>query len=248
MRRSGGKPVQRRQLLLVGERHFGCGKGVGHVAGLAGHRVHIETRKDDAADQRRPYARLVEIGQFHRLAGMPWQRPVMDRDERDARRGQPAQQYRTGQWQGCRRNGNGHHEQERERIGQPTGQIDQDGELQDVIGKHEGRKTFMQPSREAPAERQRDVQPGRKGDDGQARSQRQRKAKPEMDQQHRNQLTADSQPAQPDRGAQPQALVGEKSVRPVAIGRSGYRRQPCQGLVCCIQHEQEFLKTIQRRP
>jgi hypothetical protein len=83
---------------------------------------------------------------------------------------------------------------------------------------------FLQPDALAPADGEKDVEPGAEGDDGEAQAQRQRKAEEEMDAEHRTRLANDGQPAQPHQRAEPEhadfdiAGARFRKKRPAAFG------------------------------
>ena len=102
------------------------------------------------------------------------------------------------------RRGDGHRrqDQDRERVLQTAGQVQQDGELQDVVAEAQRGVPFAEPGRSLAQQDQNDIQQNRAGDDAESRQKRQAIAETVMHDQDRERLTGNRDPADRDQSAQ----------------------------------------------
>ncbi len=108
-------------------------------------------------------------------------------------------------------------QQQAERIVQPTGDPQQQAELNGVKAQLQGRFPAGH-ARIAPAQAEDDVQPGAAHDDAEARPQAKLVAESVGDQQDHGALAENGQPAQHDQGAQAQMILFAGADRGCDIG------------------------------
>ena len=135
VRRRRGQAVERRQFLLARQHHLGRGQGLGHAPRLLRRAPRVEADEQDAGHHRRPHPH--HVGEREQQVGMmePRQRVMKAGEhrrrgdgERAERRGDPERQRRG-------RDGDRRDQQEGERVLQAAGQIEQGGELEDVVSR-----------------------------------------------------------------------------------------------------------------
>jgi hypothetical protein len=89
-------------------------------------------------------------------------------------------------------------EKHRKGIFDPSGQIEKNRQLEDIVSQHQCGRHILQPFDAAEAQPQADVEPGRSRDDKKTRAKRKRKPEPEIGNDERDSLSEQSQPAQCD--------------------------------------------------
>ena len=169
------QPVERRQMLLALQHQFGGGQRIGEQPRLFGDAEGIDGGEGDDGDDRHPHAgdiderhgelalrdtRAAADGRTPASVAMAITSAPSSRGQRERQRG--------------RRDDDGHGHQQRERIGQPAGHVEQAGKLQRVEDQDAERRKRRQPVRRRIAEGQQQVQPGRAGDQREAQADRQR--------------------------------------------------------------------------
>ena len=206
MRRRRRQAVQRREMLLALQHQFGGGECVGEQPGFLGNAPGVDRREGDRRQNRHPHAGDVDERNGQRLAGIPGQWEMPEDQRARHQHDQAAEQRGHAQRQrGC---GNHHRDgqQQRERIGQAAGEVEQAGELQRIEQQQRQRRIGLQAQRRRIAEGQEQVQPGRTGDQRETGTDRQRKPQPIGDGDDGDALADDRQPAQPDQRVQPQPV------------------------------------------
>ena len=143
-----------------------------------------------------------ELGRKHQRLGAPRQRHVPQREHADRRDGEDRERDHRPPRQDRRGDGHRRQDQDRERVLQPAGQIQQDGELQDVVAETERGIAFAEPGRRLAQQDQHKVEQHRAGDDAEGRNERQAETEPVMDDQDRQRLSGDRDPADQDQRAQ----------------------------------------------
>jgi hypothetical protein len=218
VRGCGGETIERVQLLLASEHHLGGGQRVRHLPGLLGQPPDVEREKHHARQHGGQNAELVELRYVEAGAAVPGQRMMVRHQPGAGACGQHAEHDGVAERHGGCRDGDGRHQQERERILDAARQIEQPGQLEDVVGQQAGRQLRAEARAGREANAQEHVEPGRQGDQRQADAEGQREAQHEIDEADGQQLADHTEPAQPDRGLQPQPALERLFSLPFVLG------------------------------
>jgi hypothetical protein len=97
-------------------------------------------------------------------------------------------------------------EQDRERVLQAAGQVEEAGELQEVIGEQQRRPVRVEPPRRREDDPQAEIEPGGERDQGQAGAEGDRELEPEADDEDRRRLAGDREPPQADERGEPKPV------------------------------------------
>ena len=216
MRSRRRESVELREMLLARQHQLGRRQRVGEIARLLGDAPGVDAGEGEAQHERDPVSELVVERQHRPVGPGPGQRQVKAAEQGRERRGKQSQSECALRRQGRRRDQHRGEEQEGEGVLQPSGHVEQGGELDDVEGEQRGGGAVLQAVAQRKAHAQRDVEPGRDGDDAEAPAEGQEEAEAEMDAGDGDALPGNGQPAQPHQGVEPQMP---------ARARRGRRRQ-----------------------
>src|SRR5208337_4867595 len=142
-----------------------------------------------------PQTNAVKPGQIDRLAANPWQRLMRDgkKTRCEGRQNRDQQDLQERQRNGG--DGDGSEEQDRERVFEAAGQIEQGGELKDIESQKSGGWSVRQPQTLGRPKSNCDIQQRRNADDDQTKRERQRKLQEFGRGERRRQLAEQSQPS-----------------------------------------------------
>ena len=196
VRGRGGQAVERVQLLLAGQHHLGGGQRIGHLARLLGEPPGVERQEQHAGEHRGQHADIVERRQIEAARRVPRQRPVEEYEQRGGPGRQHAERDRVARRQRGGRDRHRRHDQEHEGVLDAAGQIEQRGELKDVVGQQDGGERGAEPGARGVAHAQEDVEPCGQRDQGQADADVELEAEAEVDVADGRQLADHAEPAQ----------------------------------------------------
>jgi hypothetical protein len=209
-----GLPSQgadRRDALLAGERELGRRHRVAQPARLLRDRQRIaadEHRRDDERDPDPQH----QVGREDEGRRPPRQRVVHEGQQRDPDDRQRRQRDHRPARQRRRRHRHRRQHQDRERVFEAAGQVEQDGELQRVVGEVERGGGLAEPGASAMVEQRAEIEQHRAADDDKRRQQRQTEAEEEMHGQDGHRLSGDRHRA--DQHQPPETDPVEGSARP----------------------------------
>ena len=220
MRGRGREAVDLRQMLLARQHQLGRGERIGQLPLLFGDLARIDADEEDREQDREPDAEQIIVREIRAVGVGPRQRIMEENQQGRAQHRERAEHHGHARRQGGRREQHRPQEKERERIFQPAGEEHQDRELRDIEGQQPGGAVGLDAARVPEADAQRDIEPGRQRDDGEAGPDRQIEFEAEIDHQHRGGLADHRQPAQPHQRVE--AHVAARLFETIAFGHPGY--------------------------
>src|SRR5690606_23822663 len=113
------------QLLFARERHLRRKERIAHQPDLGRDATGIETEKDDANDDGQPEAEAEDRRYCNGVATARSQGHIDECDERDERDGHKPEEYRRASLERGGRNRGGREDQERERVVEAAGEVQQ---------------------------------------------------------------------------------------------------------------------------
>ena len=221
MRGGGRKPVELGQMLLARQHQLGGGERVGQLARFLGDLEGIEAGDADREHDREPDAEQIDRRQHQRLLGIPGQRQIEKAERRGAGDREQAERDGEPHRQRGRRNQHRREEQERERVLQPAGEVQQRRKLDDVEREQGGGMDRLQPLHRIEGDLQRQIDQRRQADDDEAGHDRHVEFEPLRHDEDRGELAQHREPAQPQDGVQADMTL---RMAEVGIGDVGHVR------------------------
>ena len=164
--------ADRRNALLAGERQLRRSHRVAQPPRLLCDAPGIAPDKNGREHQRDPDPQH-QLGRKYKRLGAPGQRDVPQGEHRDRRHREDRERDNRAPRQDRRSDGHRREDQSRERVLQTAGQVQQDGELQDVVAEAQRGVSFAEAGRRLAHQDQHPVQQNRAGDDCEGRKKRQ---------------------------------------------------------------------------
>ncbi|GBE43464.1 hypothetical protein BMS3Bbin10_01541 [bacterium BMS3Bbin10] len=200
----GGESVERGHVLLARQNRLGGRQRLGHLPRFLGDPLSVKSKEDGPRNQRRPDAENICQRKNQGFAGIPGQGQMKHGEGSDADSGQQPQKHGMAHRLLRRRDRHGRNDQEGKGILQTAREIKKRRDLQHIVSQHGRSIVAPEPQAARIAYTQKNIEPRRERDDGDAQADRQIEAQSEIHQCDGSRLTEHRNPAQPDYGPEPQ--------------------------------------------
>ena len=200
MRRRGRESADSRDPLLARQGKLGRRDRIAQSARLRGDAPGIGANKHGRDDERGPDAEHELRRKFGRRPA-PRQRHMPQSQRGDDCDGEDRQRDDGRPRQNRSRYGDRSQDQDRERVFEAAGQVQQESQLQQVVAEEECGLLLAEPGRGPVMRGEEQVQRGRAGDDPEGRQERQREIEDIVHDDERQRLAGHRDPADPDKAA-----------------------------------------------
>jgi len=199
--------------MLARQRELGGGETGRHPRAFAGDAPGIDRGEADSQNQRRPKASQIERRQVEIFGRRPGQRIVHHRYDGRGSQRNAAEYQRIAEVERRGRDDDGCDEHQGEGVGDAARQIEQNRELQHIVGEIDCRFAIGETMTRRIAQGENDIEPGAERHASKALGERQRIAKTEIDHEQRRRLSGGGHPTQIRQSAQTDAAAHRRNLR-----------------------------------